>query len=147
MVDGVLGIQARTEGRLDRIADLQRALHVVAGDLEQLSEGPISGEGASLAFSRHAASAQGLTVPVRYGLVGQVMRRATGSDGASQDVLPSVSSLRWRFYSADRGWLNRWPPSPQQAGDWPAAIALEAEIAEATPRGFVRRVVPLPARP
>jgi len=44
LVEALLNIQQRTSGRLDRLAELQRAMYVLDNDLTQASAGPITGE-------------------------------------------------------------------------------------------------------
>ncbi len=39
LVDSVIGVDGRTEARLDRVADLQRAMVVVSSDLDQIAPG------------------------------------------------------------------------------------------------------------
>lgn len=151
LVDGVLGIEARTGGRLDRLAELERALYVMTLDLEQVAEGRVEGTGDALSFNRRAPALGGIAVPVRYALEGGVLDRILGgpAGGGTQRLLTGVSEIHWRFYEPGRGWLDRWPPVPQQADAWPAAVAAEITLASNTPgpSGFVRRVVALPARP
>jgi len=54
LLDGIIGVQSRTEGRLDRLADMQRAMFVVSSDLDQVTRGEIGGGGQTLQFSRAA---------------------------------------------------------------------------------------------
>ena len=151
LVDGVLGMERRTGARLDRLADIRRAMFVIGSDLSQVSGGPIAGGGAALSFSRPLAAAGGLTVDMRYGLSGGAMVRGVtvpGGPSGAQAMLPAVGALRFRFWTAADGWVDRWPPADDRAGEWPAAI--EATLALPTapaPGGTLRRVVVLPVRP
>lgn len=151
LVEGVLGIEQRTGGRLDRLAELQRAIYVVTLDLEQVADGDVSGTADALSFSRRAAALGGIPVPVSYTLAGGALDRNLGgpSGGGAQRLLTGVSEVRWRFYEPERGWLDRWPPSSEQAEVWPAAVAAEMVLTSGGtgPSGVVRRVVALPARP
>ncbi|MBL7372952.1 prepilin-type cleavage/methylation domain-containing protein, partial [Escherichia coli] len=54
LVDGIIKVQGRTEKRLDRLADLQRALFVVSSDIDQIAFGRVSGGGEKLNFTRAA---------------------------------------------------------------------------------------------
>jgi general secretion pathway protein J len=147
MVDGLLGIQARTDGRLARLADVQRALFVLTSDLDQIGAGPLAGGGAELAFRRSTPALGGMLVPVRYTLAGATMRREIA--GVPQRLLTGVAGLRWRFYAPGLGWIDRWPPDPTRAGDWPVAVAAEMALPPDLPgaSGRLRRVVALPAKP
>jgi general secretion pathway protein J len=143
LVDGILGVQGRTEGRLDRLADLQRAMFVVSSDFDQVARGDISGDAAGVQFTRSAAGFGGPAVPVRYAMAGGTIVRAAPGP---QLLLGGVSGARWRYF--DEGWVDRWPPSEQARDRWPRAVALEMVVADGggAPRPL-RRVVVLPMRP
>lgn len=146
LVDGVLGVQGRTEARLDRLADLQRTMLVVTGDIEQIAAGDVAGGGDRLAFTRAAPGLGGAPVAVGYRLRGGALTRSV--DGRPQALLAGVSAARWRFFGD--GWADRWPPADgdeDAAAAWPRAIALELTVAPGQgPAGALRRVVLLPAR-
>jgi general secretion pathway protein J len=141
LVDSVIGVQGRTEGRLDRLTDLQRAMLVVTGDLEQVASGDLSGGGAGIDFTRAAPGVGGPPVRVRYGIDRGTLVRDAG--GGAQAVLRGVASVRWRFFAT--GWSERWPVSEATRGEWPHAVELEVTL-DGTPAGAVRRVVRLPVR-
>ena len=140
LVDSVLGVQGRTEARLDRLTALQRAMLVVSGDVEQVAGGDVEGGGATLSFRRAAPGVGGPPITVRYTLARGVLVRDAG--GGRQALLRGVSGVRWRF--AEGGtWLERWPAADPRA--WPGAIELEVSLA-GQPSGTIRRVVALPVR-
>lgn len=139
LVDSVLGVQGRTEARLDRLTALQRAMLVVHGDLEQVAPGDVVGGGAAIRFSRAAPGIGGPPVVVRYAVTGGTLIRDAGSGG--QAVLRGVSAARWRFWRG--AWIDRWPPA--EATDWPQAVEVELTLV-GQPSGTIRRVVTLPAR-
>lgn len=151
LVDALMGIQNRTDGRLDRLAELQRAMYVVDNDLSQVSSGPIEGDATGIAFSRPLAAAGGIAVRLRYQLGdGTLLRsfRGPGLPPGAQRVLRGIGSLRWSYYQPGAGWVDRWPPAPELAGTWPAAVAADIVMAPGAPvSGSLRRVVLLPARP
>jgi general secretion pathway protein J len=143
LVDSVLGVQGRTEVRLDRLADIQRAMMVVAGDLDQVAAGPVAGQGAALSFTRSAPGFGGAAVPVRYALVAGALVRSAG--GPPQRVLDGVGGANWRFFGT--AWTDRWPPSEAEKDAWPRAVALELQAGgKPGPAGTLRRVIVLPAR-
>ncbi len=142
LVDSVLGVQGRTEVRLDRLSAIQRAMLVVSGDLEQVARGDVAGGGAALSFTRHAPGLGGPPVAIRYTLVGGVLTRSAG--GGTQAVLPGVGAVRWRFF--DGAWIDRWPPAADAATRWPRAVELEVTLAGQGPQGSLRRMIVLPAR-
>lgn len=141
LVDSVLGVQGRTEGRLDRLSDLQRAMLTVSGDLEQVSAGDITGGAGGVTFKRAAPGVGGPAITVRYGVDRGVLVRDAGSGG--QAVLRDVAGVRWRFFGDT--WIDRWPVAPGAQAAWPKAVELEVTLAGA-PSGAVRRVILLPTR-
>lgn len=151
LVDALMGIQSRTEGRLDRLAELQRAMYVVDNDLGQTGMGAVEGDATGLSFTRPLAAAGGVPVRVRYELgSGSLLRslRGPGLPPGTQRVLQGVSSLRWSYYQPATGWVDRWPPTAELSGKWPAAVAADIVLAPgASVSGSVRRVVALPGQP
>jgi general secretion pathway protein J len=151
LVEGLLGIQHRTEGRLDRLAEIQRAMFVLDNDLGQISAGPLEGQGDRLSFNRPVAAVGGLPVRVGYALGGGTLARSLegrGLPGGAQHLLGGVASLRWSFYAPGVGWADHWPPNPDMDKKWPTAIAADIALAPgAGPTGSLRRVVALPAQP
>lgn len=142
LVDSGLGVQGRTEARLDRLSDLQRTMLVVSGDLEQVARGDIGGGGAQVHFTRAAPGVGGPPVAVTYRVADKVLVRDAGA--GPQVLLTGVTDVRWRFF-AD-GWVDRWPPSEEQAVEWPRAVEIELTLEGNGPQGSLRRVVVLPAR-
>lgn len=151
LVEALMNIQQRTEGRLDRLAELQRAMYVVSNDITQVTAGPIAGNVAVLSFNRPLPAEGGLPVRVQYQLgAGTLLRglRGRGLPQGEQRVLQGVSSLRWSYYAPGLGWVDRWPPAPDRAATWPAAIAADITLAPGgTVGGSLRRVTLLPAQP
>lgn len=148
MVDGVLRIQARTGGRLERLGEIQRAMFIVTNDIEQVAGGPVIGDATSLSFSRRLAATGGEPRPIVYRFTGGAILRDVGPVGR-QRLLGGVAGVAWRYWRADGGWVDRWPPDRRHGGEWPAAIALDVALRPAPdrPGGTLRRLVALPARP
>jgi general secretion pathway protein J len=152
LVDSVLGIEQRTGKRLDRLADLQRAMFVMTSDLEQIAAAPLTGSADSIAFSRPVAAAAGVPAAIRYGLAGGTVGRTVtvpGGPSGTQTMLPGVAALRFRYWTAAGGWTDRWPPDPKLAATWPTAVAADITLAPGTPGpgGTLTRIVPLPVHP
>ncbi len=144
LLDSVMKVQERTEGRLDRTASLQRAMFVIQSDLDQITRGEVSGGGAGIAFTRVAAGLGGLPMPLRYESAGGALVRAAPQP---QLLLTGVAAVRWRFLDG-RNWVDRWPPNEERKADWPRAIQVEIQVGGVRgPQGLLRRVVALPARP
>jgi general secretion pathway protein J len=144
LVDGIIKVQGRTEQRLDRLADVQRTMFVVASDLDQIASGPMTGGGTTLRFTRAAPGIGGAAVPLNYVAAGGALVRNIGP--APQVVLRDVAAVRWRFW--DGAWVDRWPLRDEDKERWPRAVGLEMQVAGpgGTPVSL-RRVVALPSRP
>jgi general secretion pathway protein J len=151
LVEALMKIQQRTEGRLDRLAELQRAMYVLDNDLTQAAMGPIQGDGAILSFNRPLAAEGGLPVRIRYQLgAGTLLRsvRGRGLPMGEQRVLQGVTSLRWSYYAPETGWVAQWPPTPDRATKWPTAVSADIALAPGNSvSGSLRRVTLLPAQP
>lgn len=144
LLDSVLNVQGRTETRLSRLADLQRAMFVVQSDLDQITRGEVSGGAGSIAFTRIAGGLGGPPVPVRYDAAQGVLARSAPQP---QMLLHGVAEAKWRFRDGNR-WIDRWPASEERKGEWPRAVSVEMQIAgEQGPQGLLRRVVVLPDQP
>ncbi|GEM_PF-829092 len=142
LVDGIIKVQGRTGKRLDRLADLQRAMFVMASDIDQISVGRVDGGGEKLNFTRAAPGFGGPAVPLQYSVAnGNLVR---GSGPMVQTVVGGVANVRWRFFDGT-AWTNRWPMREEDKDKWPRAIAIDLEAVgpSGTP-GALRRVVPLP---
>jgi general secretion pathway protein J len=142
LVDGIIKVQGRTEKRLDRLADLQRAMFVVSSDIDQISRGRVSGGGEHLNFTRAAPGFGGPAVDLQYSVAnGNLVR---GSGAMVQTVVGGVANVRWRFFDGS-AWSNRWPVKDEDLEKWPRAIAIELQAAgPGGAPGALRRVVPLP---
>lgn len=144
LLDSELGVQARTDGRLERLGDMQRAMYVLSADFEQMSSEPVTA-GSAVSFRRLAAESPGGEVEVRYSLDGAVLVRTVA--GRPQRLIDGVAAARWSFYAEPTGWTAQWPQDP--AAPRPSAAALDVTLAPGpeTAGGTLRRVVALPERP
>ncbi len=144
LVDGIIKVQGRTSARLDRLADLQRAMFVITSDLDQIADGDVSGGGEKLSFTRAAPGLGGIAVPLQYSVANGNLVRASGP--MAQTVIGGIGGVRWRFF--DGSWVDRWPLDPKQHERWPRAIEIQFEARQpGGATGTLRRVVALPARP
>ncbi|MAX01139.1 MAG: prepilin-type cleavage/methylation domain-containing protein [Sphingomonas sp.] len=138
LVDGVMGVQGKTEARLDRTAAVQRAMFVVASDFDQVTTSPVTGGGDIISLTRIAPGLGGPPVPVQYAIRGGTLIRIAG--GQPQLALSGVSSGNWTFLKQGV-WLARWPVDPEKPDARPDAVALTLSTGD----GVLRRVVALPA--
>ena len=144
LLDSVLNVQGRTDARLSRLSDLQRAMFVVQSDLDQISRGAVSGGGNGIAFTRIAGGMGGPPVPVRYDAAQGVLVRSAPQP---QMLLQGVAEAKWRFRDGGR-WVDRWPVSEERKDEWPRAVSVEMQVGGVPgPEGALRRVVVLPDQP
>lgn len=122
LLSGVLNVQERTDGRLRRLSEIQRAVFVVTADLDQLS-GRIDGSAERIEFQKWDLS--GRPVLVRYDLQGgRLMRTVSGPFGErTQAVLGGVTALSWTYRHLQPSWdtIARPPEAPVQIGQPPVA--------------------------
>lgn len=146
LVNSVIGARGRVQQRLDRLADLQRAMYLIDADLRQIAPAPILLQGNRLSFGRHAGQGANGDQLVSYALEGSDLTRTI--NGVRQPILGKVSGLQWSFYAKPAGWRPTWPPDPKQPDAWPAAIAAELTLAPSEgASGPLRRIVILPSHP
>lgn len=143
LVTTVLDVQHRTAGRLERLADLDRAMFVITRDFTEITDAPLVGSAAGVGFDRHASG--GSATGVSYRFADGKFERLW--NGRTQVVLDRVAAVRWQYYAVPGGWQDRWPGSEVQARGWPVAVAVDIDLAGPGLRGTVRRVVDLPVRP
>lgn len=151
LLDGVIRTRDRLDGRLERVAELQRAMYLMTLDFEQVAGGPIEMKEGGVAFGRRSAGATGGRMPIRYVLADGELQRLVGPGDTAvrQRLVTGVSRLDWSFYVRGEGWRPDWPPSPEALDDHPAAVAVTITLDEADSGlgGTLRRVVDLPDQP
>lgn len=145
VLDQVLRVHARTEGRLDRLAEVQRAMHLVTQDFLHAVGGTLAFSEGTVALRRTSGSGE---LTIGYALSdGSLMRILSGGGAqaeARQVLLSGVDALDWEFFGPT-GWIADWPPPG--AGPWgnPAAVALQVTLTGQGSPGRLRRVAILPA--
>ncbi len=162
LLNSVLRVQRGTQGRLERLADEQRAMFVIADDFGSMANAPLTATASGVEFARRTPAGPRA---LRYALADGGLQRALDHGAQVQQLLGGVTALRWQYYVRGKGWSERWPPSPEQAQAWPSAIAVDIDVtasgagssrtrASASSRdpsaasvGSLRRVVVLPLRP
>lgn len=142
LLDSVLNVQGRTEKRLARLADVQRAMFVIQSDLDQVTRGAISGGGNKIEFTRVAGGVGGPPMRVSYGEAAGVLVRSAPQP---QMLLRGVGGTRWRFRDGNV-WIDRWPPDEARKDEWPRAVMVETQVSGQGPQGGLRRIVLLPVQ-
>jgi general secretion pathway protein J len=146
LVSTVLDAERHTAGRLDRLADAERAMALVTRDLTEIADAPLVGSAAGIAFERHrvgAGAGGGAGVAYRFA-DGRFDRVAAGRP---QTLLDHVAGVHWHYYAQPSGWRDQWPGTPAEAQGWPMAVVVEIDLAGPPPNGRLRRIVDLPLRP
>lgn len=152
LVDSIIRVEERSSGRIERLGQLQRAMFLLARDLEQLSSGSLRQIEGGISFDRHGASLFEGDIRVAYAIRDGSLFRIVGAEGASmmdQLLLPGVQSVNWSFFLPEAGWQNVLPVTQgQELPDQPNAVAVDIALDPASsPSGSLRRVVELPTPP
>jgi general secretion pathway protein J len=111
VLDQVLRTQAQTDGRLERLAELQRMMHLVTLDLSLAAPGSVRGDGTGVAVG-----------DVSYALADGVLRRKLGA--TTQDLLAGAQAVDWQYLDQDRIWAGQWPPPAAAPAAELRAVAL-----------------------
>lgn len=137
MLDTILRVDRRTEGNLDRFADLDRAFLVVGRDIIGADAARLRLDEAGLALATRTRDGR---AQVLYRVEDGAFLRRTGAAAVDQTLLRDVSEARWRVLDGARRWHEAWPP--EEAGSVaPASGGLELRLEMSGPQGgVVRRV-------
>lgn len=137
MLDAVLQVRDRTDGRLERLAAIDRALTVFSRDFVQAD--PLS-----VTLSEERLDIEAESGGRGYLLDGSTLVRETSNEGEDnpplrQILLEGVAGLSFRVLSVDRQWFALWPSE----GAAPVATAVELML-ELDGSESVARLVDLP---
>ena len=141
LVETMSGIEWRTDGRMDKLASLQRALYVIDADFDQLADGP-ERNGDTVSLLRNSADGRRR---VAYRAAPDGLHRSV--DGADRLLVPGLVQVAWRFYKPPYGWV--FAPTTVDDAHRPRGVEFTAILPPApnAPAGPLRRVVALPAEP
>lgn len=118
----------RTDGRLERLAELDRAFLVVSRDLAQVTLAGMSLENGTLSFQRAGAQR-----PLDIAFLLQntrLIRRVDLGTGmpVDQHLLPQVATLEWRLLDGAKRWHQLWPPASFDSPTRPLAAEVTLNI-------------------
>jgi general secretion pathway protein J len=142
MLDAIIRARDRTEGRLDSIAQLDRAVNLFSRDLGQsLYERRL--DDGQLEFSLYEG---GAVIQMSYGVRdGVLVRRLLTdmmADVLEQPLISGVDTAQWRFLDAAGDWVDIWPPDAGEIDDGgPRAVEMRLTLPSS---GTLRRIVELP---
>jgi general secretion pathway protein J len=134
VLDQILRTQTQTDGRLERLAGLQRMMHLVARDLSEATPGSVQGDITTITLARGGHS-------VTYLLEDGAMTRAVSQgpgEISTQHLLADVIGLRWQYLDLTGNWQGA---SPQNAAD---VLAVAMLVSLPPGMGDLRRVVAVP---
>lgn len=144
MLDLVTRTDRLTEGRLQHLGQMQRAMYLLDTDFHLAEAVTVTDD--TVEVRRAAPDIPGGEVTLSYGVTDRGLRRqmqdARGNVLAVQDILPGVTEAAWRFLGAD--WGTVWPSEAVVAGAAPPPRAVEVTLTLADGRAL-RRVATLPA--
>ncbi|MDQ1901658.1 type II secretion system protein GspJ [Paracoccus sp. WLY502] len=157
VLDQILRTQSATEGRLERLARIQRGMYLLTTDFSQARPATVTYEtgdrGPVLSLERSAAETGAGRIALTYRLRDSILLRdvsdAAGQPVARQPLLDGVTDIAWQFYDADLGWVDEWPPLGQGSAQAerpsnPVAISAVILLEDAQQ---LRRVATLPSEP
>ncbi len=120
MLDAVLRVQAGTDARLERLADIDRALIIISRDLQQKDAGPILAGDGKLSFSLHSGD------KLEYRVEADNLLRSAPRRNIEQRLLDQVSALEVRLLDTTGVWHTDWPAESADTLSRPArASAVE----------------------
>ena len=145
MLDLVTRTDRLSEGRLQRLGQMQRAMYLMDMDFHQAEDRSLAVDGNTVAIRRAAPDAAGGQITLRYVVTGdRLVRRMLDAQGtllAEQDLLPGVSAVNWQFLG--QGWGDVWPQEPavNVPPQNPRAVEVTLKLADGR---ALRRVAVLP---
>ncbi len=123
MLDTILRVQSGTEGRLERLAAIDRALVLFVRDVQESDPAALRQDSGSLALLRVG------TGPVSYQLSDGVFIRSLPRSGFEQALIDGVQDLQLRSLSSNGIWHDAWPLDEAQViGLPPTLIAVEVTL-------------------
>jgi general secretion pathway protein J len=137
----------RTEARLERLSEIDRALLIIRRDLAQIAPDRVTLGDGVIRFRRAAGES---TVEMAFILDDTVLIRRIGSSGPdaiAQQILPGTAAVQWRLMDGARAWHEVWPLSGDTAEGRPLAAELSLDVWRAgsdSPDRMTRLIV-LPA--
>jgi general secretion pathway protein J len=147
VLDAVARTGERTEGRLERLADIDRAFLVIRRDLAQMTSADVTLDEAAMTFVRTQAQTSLKLSYLRDETV--LIRQIDVPSGppVGQGILTGISTVQWRLLDRLRNWHSVWPPVGSEDPGRPLAAELTLEIlrAEFPELQSVTRLIVLPA--
>ena len=122
VLETIVRVQERTQGRIERLERLDLAFLLIGRDVAQSRPESILLDGDRLSLRRPAS---GGTLTLSYGVADGALRRWVQAEGTGEAVMQRLmdgaSGLGFRFLREDRSWSPTWPPEETGAAVGDAA--------------------------
>ncbi|WP_439150286.1 prepilin-type N-terminal cleavage/methylation domain-containing protein [Sulfitobacter sp.] len=138
MLDNILRAQSGTQGRLERLGQIDRALVVFSRDLQESDSGSVRHDETGITMNRTGTGLLSYQVPLG------VLLRSLSRRDFDQQMIDGVNSIRLRSLDSAGMWHDSWPVEQTQSLGLPPtlkAVELQLGLRE----GTVRRLVDVPA--
>ena len=138
MLDNILRVQSGTQGRLERLGQIDRALVVFSRDLQESDSGSVRLDENGVTMNR---TGTGL---LSYQARSNVFLRSLSRRNFDQQMIDGVNSIRLRSLDSVGIWHDTWPiEQTQSLGLIPTlkAVELQLDLRE----GTISRLVDVPA--
>lgn len=123
MLDTILRVQSGTEGRLERLAAIDRALVLFVRDVQESDPAAVKQDKDTLALLRVG------TGPVSYQMRSGLFIRSLPRSGFEQTLIDDVQAMQVRSLASNGIWHNAWPLDEAQViGLPPTLIAVEMTL-------------------
>lgn len=146
MLDTVIRARDRTEGRLETVAAIDRALRMFSQDLAQSQTNDRTLTGGQLGF--RALTPEGgaaLRYHLQDGFLLRSLDRANAAVSLDQRVLGGVLTAEWRVLDASNVWHDEWP-LPE--GSENRLVAVQMDLSLEGPTALtVHRLIEIPVEP
>lgn len=109
VINAVARTGERTDGRLERLAEIDRAFLIIRRDLAQIKPSSIRLTEDNLEFLRLSSDGPWR---VEYRLEDKTLIREITLDTATpvaQEMFKGVAAIQWRLMHEERRWVDEWP--------------------------------------
>lgn len=140
MLDNILRVRSGTEGRLERLAEIDQALTLFSRDVQQANSASFGLAEGRLSMSR--VDVGGISYLAANGAL---VRRISQAE-LDQRMVQNVRNIGFRALDTTRTWHDSWPQEQRRAlGVAPSLLAVEMRLD--LPEGGIIRLVDVPFEP
>ncbi|MBU2359630.1 MAG: prepilin-type N-terminal cleavage/methylation domain-containing protein [Alphaproteobacteria bacterium] len=139
-LDAIIRVRDRTDGRLEQIARIDRALQLFSRDLIQSAAGEVSLADGVLRVGRPTGSP--LSWQMTDGALVRSVDAVGSAGGMDQTLLPDIATVTFRVRDLAGGWSDVWPV----AEDGPDPAGVEMAVDLGPDQGTLLRLAPVPRK-